>query len=137
MRVHAFLASPTELPALLAQGTAPTTSAVLTGVDPVNLASLVEIVTGGSVSAEEASATLGNPVVGTGAHGPSIHLLPEAATIALGNADPSERAHWVAEWSGGNVRLDEGPEKTVETLAQLAARRTSDQGLHLWVANGR
>src|SRR5262249_47423230 len=52
MRVHAFLATASELPALLAKGTAPTTSVVLTGVDPVNLASLVEIGTGGSRRAE-------------------------------------------------------------------------------------
>jgi hypothetical protein len=137
MRVHAFLATASELPDLLARGTAPAGSAVLTGVDPVNLASLVEIVTGGSVGNEEASAALETPVLASGTQGPSIHLLPEAATVALGNVDPTERAHWVAEWSGGNWRLDEGPEKTVEALAKLATSRVADQGLHLWVADGR
>src|SRR5262249_20772309 len=111
MRVHAFLATPAELPALLSNGSAPTSSVVLTGVDPVNLASLVEIVTGRSVDTEEASPELENPVLSAGASGPSIHLLPEDATVALGNADSAERVHWVGEWSGGNGRPDEGPEK--------------------------
>jgi len=137
MRVHAFLATASELPALLAKGTAPTTSVVLTGVDPVNLASLVEIVTGGSVGNEEASAALETPVLGNDGQGPSIHLLPEAATVALGHADSAERAYWVGEWSGGNWRLDDGPEKTIEALAKLAASRAADQGLHIWVADGR
>jgi len=137
MRVHVFLATPAELPALLAKGSAPATSALLSGVDPVNLASLVEILTGGSVGNEEATAALENPVLGASGRGPSIHLLPEEAAEALGNADSAERAHWVAEWSGGNGRVDDEPEKTVEALANLAASRSPEQGLYLWVADGQ
>ncbi|HET9155501.1 MAG TPA: hypothetical protein VFN91_02460 [Myxococcaceae bacterium] len=137
MRVHAFLATSAELPALLERGSAPPTAAVLTGVDPVNLASLVEILTGGGVGTEEASAALETPVLEAGPHGPSIHLLPEGATVALGNAGSAERARWTAEWSGGNWRLDEGPEKTIEALVRLATGRAPAQGLYLWVANGR
>ncbi len=37
MRVHAFLATADELPALIEGGVAPATGAVLAGVDPVNL----------------------------------------------------------------------------------------------------
>lgn len=136
MRVHAFPATPAELPALLAKGSTPATGALLSGVDPVNLASLVEIVTGGSVGDEEASAALEIPVVGAGGRGPSIHLVPEAAAEAFGNADSAECAQWVAEWSGGNGREDDGPEKTVEALARLVASRTPEQGLYLWVADG-
>jgi hypothetical protein len=137
MRVHAFLATAAELPALLARGTAPPGGVVLVGVDPVNLASLMEIVTGGSLGTEDATTALEDPVLSTGDGGPSIHLLPEDATDALGNADSAERARWAAQWSGGNWRLDEGPEKTVEELGQLAAGRAPGQELYLWVADGR
>ena len=68
---------------------------------------------------------------------PSFHLLPEDATDALGNADAAERARWVAEWTGGNGRAGDAPEKTVEALAQLATSRAPEQGLYLWVADGR
>jgi hypothetical protein len=136
MRVHAFLAAAAELQRLIDAGTPPATGTVLTGVDPVNLASLVEIVTGGSVGNEEASAALENPVLARGPRGPSIHLLPEEAVDALGSSDPAERGRWVADWSGGDGRPDDGPEKTVEVLAQLAANRGPEQELYLWVANG-
>jgi len=136
MRVHAFLATADALPRLLEAGTAPPTSAELRGVDPVNLASLVAIVTAGSVGNEEAGAALENPVLTAGARAPSIHLLPADAADALGNSDEAQRTRWVAEWSGGNGRPDDGPEKTVETLAQVAASRGPEQGLYLWVADG-
>jgi len=137
MRVHAFLATPAELPALLSKRSAPASGIGLTGVDAVNLASLVEIVTGGSVDTEEASPELESPVLSAGASGPSIHLLPEDATLALGNSDSAERAHWVAEWTGGNGRPEDEPEKTVEALARLAANRAPQQELYLWVADGQ
>lgn len=136
MRVHAFLATADALPRLLDAGTPPATSAVLRGVDPLNLASLVEIVTAGSVDDEEASVALENPVLTGGPRRPSIHLLPVDAVDALGRADAAERALWVAEWTGGNGRPDDAPEKTVEVLAQLAAAREPEQGLYLWVADG-
>jgi hypothetical protein len=136
MRVHAFLATPDALPRLLDAGTPPPTSAVLRGVDPVNLASLVEIVTAGSVDSEEAIATLENPVLTGGPRRPSIHLLPVNAADALGISDAAGRARWLAEWTGGNGRPDDAPEKTVEALAQLAAGRGPEQGVYLWVADG-
>jgi hypothetical protein len=136
MRVHAFLATADALPRLLEVGSAPPTSAVLNGVDPINLASLVEIVTAGSVGNEEASAALENPVLTAGPRGPSIHLLPADAADALGGSDTAVRAQWVTEWTGGNGRPDGEPEKTVETLAQVAASRRPEQGLYLWVADG-
>ena len=136
MRVHAFLAAADTLPRLLDAGMPPHISAVLRGVDSVNLASLVEIVTAGSVDTEEAGAALENPVLTGGPRSPSIHLLPVADADALGNSDAAERARWVAEWTGGNGRPDDAPEKTVEALAQLAASRGPEQGLYLWVADG-
>ena len=136
MRVHAFLATPDALPRLLDSGTPPPTSPVLRGVDAVNLASLVEIVTAGSVYNEEATAALEDPVLTGGPRQPSIHLLPVDAADALGNSDAAERARWVAEWTGGNGRPEDGPEKTVEVLAQLASGRGPEQRLYLWVADG-
>lgn len=137
MRVHAFLATLAELPGLLDGGTTPAPGTPLSGVDPVNLASLVEIVTGGGVSSENAAAALGHPVLSAGGRGPSIHGLPEEAVEALGNADPAERARWAEEWTGGNGRPNDGPEKALEALADLAARRQPGQALYLWVSDGR
>ena len=136
MRVHAFLATPAELPQLLDGGTAPPPGTLLSGVDPVNLASLVEIVTGGGIASDAATPLLEEPVLSAGPRGPSIHALPEEAVEALGNADPTERARWVEEWTGGTGRPNDGPEKALEALVELAARRSPDQNLYLWVAGG-
>ncbi len=136
MRVHAFLAVPTELPGLLDGGTLPAPGTPLTGVDPVNLASLVEIVTGGGVSNGSAAAVLSEPVLSAGPRGPSIHRLPAEAVDALGVADAPDRARWAEEWTGGSGRPNDGPEKAVAALADLAARRSPGQTLYLWVADG-
>ena len=136
MRVHAFLATGDELPRLLDAGSPPAPGPLLTGVDPVNLASLVEIVTGRSIDAENASAALETPVLTAGPRGPFIHRLPVEAVDALGNAEPSERARWAEEWTGGAGGSNGSPEKAVESLAELAAARGPEQQLYLWVADG-
>jgi hypothetical protein len=136
MRVHAFLATADELPGLLDAGAPPAPGSLLTGVDPLNLASLVEIVTGRSIDAENASAALETPVLGAGPRGPFIHRLPVEAVDALGNAEPSERARWATEWTGGAGGSNGGPEKAVEALSELAAARGPEQQLYLWVADG-
>lgn len=135
MRVHAFLATATELPALLDARVVPAPGTPLTGVDPVNLSSLLQIVTGGELTDGSATWDLERPVLSAGPHGPSIHLLPAEATEALGTSDPAERARWAAEWTGGSGRPDDGPEKTLEALAMLASRRGPDQALGLWVSD--
>ncbi len=99
----------------------------------MNLASLVEIVTGRSIDAENASAALETPVLTAGPRGPFIHRLPVEAVDALGNAEPAERARWAAEWTGGGPGSNGGP---VESLAELAAARGPEQQLYLWVADG-
>src|SRR5262245_38538380 len=136
MRVHAFLATPDELPRLLDAGTPAALAPLLTGVDPVNLASLVEIVTGRSIDAENASAALEAPVLTAGPRGPFIHRLPVEAVNALGNAEPSERARWATEWTGGAGGSSGGPEKALDSLSELARARGPDQELYLWVADG-
>ena len=136
MRVHAFLATVSELPRLLDPGTALPPGRALTGVDPVNLASLVEIVTGGSVGSEDATAALETPVLTVGPRGPSIHRFPVEAVDALGNAEASERTRWATEWTGGAGRSNGGPENAVESLAELATARGPEQQLYLWVADG-
>ena len=137
MRVHAFLATAADLSGLLDGGTAPAPGTLLKGVDPVNLASLVEIVSGGSISAEDAGAAFEEPVLSAGPRGPSIYRLPAEAVDSLGNADPSQRAIWSAEWAGGSGRPHVGPDQAVESLGQLAARRETGQALYLWVGDGR
>ena len=136
MSANAFLATAADLPRLLDSGTAPGAWRPLSGVDPANLASLVEIVTGGSISSEDASATLETPVLSAGPRGPSIHRLPVEAAEALGNADASERARWAADWTGGAGRSNGTPEKALESLAELAVARGPEQDLYLWVADG-
>jgi hypothetical protein len=133
MRVHAFLATPAELPALPDGGNAAPRGVPLAGVDAVALASLVEFVTGGGLSNGNATAVLEHPVLGAGARGPFIHRLPAEAADALESADAPERARWVEEWTGGS---GDGPERALETLAELAARPAPEQGLYLWVADG-
>src|SRR5262249_58622350 len=91
----AFRPPRAALPALPGGGGAPATSIGLTGVDAVNLASLVEIVTGGSVDTEEASPELESPVLSAGASGPSIHLLPDDATRPVGDSASAPRPHQV------------------------------------------
>jgi len=137
MRVHAFLATAAELPGLLAGGAPPARSTALTGVDPINLSSLVEIVTGDELTTEGATAVLEEPVLDAGARGPSIHLFPNEATEALGSSDPRVRARWAEEWTGGNGRPNDGPEKALEALAGLAAQRAQDQALYFWVSDAR
>jgi hypothetical protein len=136
MRVHAFLATADELPRLLDAGSPPAPGPLLTGVDPVNLASLVEIVTGRSIDAENASAALETPVLTAGPRGPFIHRLPVEAVDALGNAEPAEQAHWAAEWTGEAERSNGGPEKALESLSELARARGPGQDVYLWVADG-
>ena len=136
MRVHAFLATAAELPGLLDGGTLPAPGTPLAGVDPVNLGSLVEIVTGGEIADGSAEALLEHPVLGAGVRGPSIHVLPAEAAEALGSADAAERARWVEEWTGGNGRTNDAPKQALEALANLAARRAPGQALYLWVADG-
>jgi len=136
MSVHAFLATAAELPGLLDGGTPPARGASLNGVTPVNLASLVEIVTGGAVSSEDATAALEEPVLTAGARGPSIHRLPETAVEALGTADAPERARWLQEWTGRAASAEGGPGRALETLADLARRRAEGQDLYLRVADG-
>jgi len=136
MRVHAFLATASQLPGLLDGGTAPAPGTLLTGVDPTNLSSLVEIVTGGGVRNGDATAVLERPVLSAGARGPSIHRLPAAAIEALGNSDPGERSRWAEGWTGGSGQPHNGPEKALEALAKLAAERGPDQALYLWVGDG-
>lgn len=136
MRVHAFLATAGELPGLLDAGSPPALHLLLAGVDPANLASLVEIVTGGSIDAENASATLETPVLTAGSRGPFIHRFPAEAVDALGNAEPSERADWATEWTGGAGGFNGGPEKAVESLSELARARGPGQEVFLWVADG-
>ena len=136
MKVHAFLATAAELPQLLDGGTAPTPGTPLAGVDPVNLSSLVEIVTGGEITTESATADLEHPVLSAGARGPSIHLLPVEATDALASSDRGEWARWAEEWAGGNGRPNDGPEKSLEAMAALAVQRAPEQALYLWVSDG-
>ncbi|HEY1333056.1 MAG TPA: hypothetical protein VGF31_02295 [Myxococcaceae bacterium] len=134
MRVHAFLATADALPRLLEAGTAPPTSAVLNGVDPINLASLVEIVTAGSVGNEEASAALENPVLTAGPRGPSIDLLPPDAAVALGaRTSPCAPSGSPSGRGGTDVRTTS---RRRQTLAQVAASRRPEQDLFLWVADG-
>jgi len=135
MHVHVFLATPPELRRLLESGTTPPPGFALSGVDPVNLASLMEIVTGGILSTESATAVLEEAVLSAGALGPSIHRIPSEAVEALGHADAGERARWVNEWAGGNHQPGDGPNRALEALAALASRRGAEQGLYLWVMN--
>jgi hypothetical protein len=136
MRVHAFLAAPAELRRVVDGPTPPARGAPLNGVDPANLASLVEIATSGAITAEEAEAGLAETVLTAAGLRVSIHVLPAEATEALGAADAGELARWAEEWTGDNGRPDNGPGKALRALAELAARRQPEQSLYLWVADG-
>ena len=129
MRVHAFLARPEQL-RLILQGEPP--GVPLTGVDPLNLSSLAEIVTGGEVPGSSVAEALHTPVLRGGPRGPSIYAVPEEITEALGNSDAGERARWIHGWTGGS-----GPArgKALAAVAELAAARDPSQALYVWVGD--
>ncbi|HET6983547.1 MAG TPA: hypothetical protein VFI53_15495 [Myxococcaceae bacterium] len=129
MRVHAFVARPEDL-RLILKGEAP--GVPLTGVDPLNLSSLAEIVTSGEVPSSRAAETLRTPVLSAGPHGPTLYAVPEEITEALGNSDAGERARWIKGWTGGT-----GPErgKALAEVAELVAARDRSQALYLWVGD--
>ena len=129
MRVHAFVARPEDL-RLILKGEAP--GVPLTGVDPLNLSSLAEIVTSGEVPSSRAAETLRTPVLSAGPHGPTIYAVPEEITEALGNSDAGERARWMQGWTGGT-----GPSrgKALAEVAELAAGRDQSQALYVWVGD--
>ncbi|HEY1907807.1 MAG TPA: hypothetical protein VGG91_17295 [Myxococcaceae bacterium] len=127
MRVHAFLARPEDL-RLILKGDPP--GVPLTGVDPLNLSSLAEIVTSGEVPSSKVAETLRTPVLSAGPRGPTIYAVPEEITEALGNSDAGERARWIHGWTGGT-----GPArgKALAEVAELIAGRDPSQGLYVWV----
>ena len=129
MRVQAFLARPEQL-RLILRGEPP--GVPLTGVDPLNLSSLAEIVTGGEVRSSSVAETLRTPVLTAGPRGPSIYAVPEEITEALGNSDAGQRARWIQGWTGGT-----GPVrgKALAAVAELAAARDPSQTLYVWVGD--
>ena len=129
MRVHAFLARPEQL-RLILRDEPP--GVPVTGVDPMNLSSLAEIVSSGEVPSSSAAEMLRTPVVTAGPRGPSIYAVPEEITEALGNSDAGERARWIKGWTGGT-----GPErgKALAEVAELAASRDPSQTLYVWVGD--
>jgi hypothetical protein len=129
MRVHAFLARPEDL-RLILKGEPP--GIPLSGVDPLNLSSLAEIVSSGEVPSSEAAETLRTPVLRGGPGGPTIFAIPEQITEALGNSDAGERARWIQGWTGGT-----GPArgKALAEVAELASGRDPSQALYIWVAD--
>lgn len=129
MRVHAFVARPEDL-RLILKGEAP--GVPLTGVDPLNLSSLAEIVTSGEVASSSAAESLRTPVISAGPRGPTIYAVPEEITEALGNSDAGERARWIHGWTGGT-----GPArgKALAEVAELAAGRHRSQSLYVWVGD--
>jgi hypothetical protein len=129
MRVHAFLARPDDLPSLLA---GPPPGVPLTGVDPMNLSSLAEIVSAGEVPGSTAAEMLRTPVLSAGPRGPSIYAAPAEITEALANSDYRERARWIEGWTGG-TGAPRG--KALAAVAELAAAREANQALYLWVAS--
>jgi hypothetical protein len=129
MQVHAFLARPEDL-RLILKGEPP--GVPLTGVDPLNLSSLAEIVTSGEVSSSKAAETLRTPVLSAGPHGPTIYAVPAEITEALGNSDAGERARWIQGWTGG-TGLARG--KALAAVAEIVAARDPSHLLYLWVGD--
>lgn len=127
MRVQAFLARPEQL-RLILRDEPP--GVPLTGVDPQNLSSLAEIVTGGEVPGSSVAEMLRRPVLTAGPRGPSIYAVPNEITEVLGNSNAGERARWIQGWTGGT-----GPVrgKALAAVAELAARRDPSQTLYVWV----
>ena len=130
MRVQAFLARPEQL-RLILRGEPP--GVPLTGVDPLNLSSLAEIVSSGEVPSSSAAEMLRTPVLTGGPRGPSIYAVPEEITEALGNSDAGVRARWIQNWTAGT-----GPArgKALAAVAELAAARDPSQLLYVWVGDG-
>jgi hypothetical protein len=104
----------------------------ITGVDPMNLSSLAEIVSSGEVSTSRAAETLRTPVLSAGPRGPTIYAVPAEITEALGNSDDRERARWIQGWTAGA-----GPArgKALAAVAELAAARDPSQSLYMWVGD--
>jgi hypothetical protein len=127
MRVQAFLARPEQL-RLILRDEPP--GVPVTGVDPMNLSSLAEIVSSGEIPSSSVVEMLRTPVLTAGPRGPSIYAVPEEITEALGNSDPGERARWIQGWTGGT-----GPArgKALAAVAELAAGRDPSQTLYVWV----
>ena len=129
MRVQAFLARPDELRLIL--GGAPP-GVQLTGVDPLNLSSLAEIVTSGEVPSSSAAEMLRTPVLTAGPAGPFIYAVPDEITEALGESDAGTRARWIQGWTGGTGPLRG---KALAAVAELAAGRDPSQRLYVWVGD--
>jgi len=129
MRVHAFLARQEDL-RLILKGEPP--GVPVTGVDPLNLSSLAEIVTSGEVQSSKVAELLRTPVLSAGPRGPTIYAVPDEITEALGNSDAGERARWIQGWTGGT-----GPArgKALGEVAELAASRDPSQSLFVWVGD--
>jgi len=129
MRVQAFLARPEQL-RLILRDEPP--GVPLTGVDPLNLSSLAEIVTSGKVPSSRLAETLRTPVLTAGPSGPFIYAVPDEITDALGNSDAGERARWIQDWTAGT-----GPVrgKALAAVAELAAGRDPSQHLYVWVGD--
>ena len=104
----------------------------LTGVDPLNLSSLAEIVTGGEVPSSSVAESLRTPVLTGGPRGPFIYAVPDEITDALGNSNAAERARWMQDWTSGI-----GPVrgKALAEVAELAAGRDASQALYVWVGD--
>ena len=130
MRVQAFLARPEQL-RLILRGEPP--GVPLTGVDPLNLSSLAEIVSSGEVPSSSAAEMLRTPVLSAGPRGPTIFAVPEEITEALENSDAGERARWMQGWTGGNGAARG---KALAEVAELVAGRDPSQALYIWVADG-
>jgi hypothetical protein len=130
MQVCAFLARPEDL-RLILKGEPP--GVPLTGVDPLNLSSLAEIVSSGEVPSSSAAEILRTPVLSAGPRGPTIYAVPAEITEALGNSDAGERARWIQGWTGG-TGLARG--KALAAVAEMVAGRDPSQGLYVWVGDG-
>jgi hypothetical protein len=129
MRVQAFLAMPEQI-RLILRDEPP--GVPLTGVDPQNLSSLAEIVTGGEVPSSSVAEMFRTPVLAAGPRGPFIYAVPDEITEALGNSDAGTRARWIQGWTGGTGPLRG---KALAAVAELAAGRDPSQRLYVWVGD--
>ena len=129
MRVQAFLARPEQL-RLILRDEPP--GVPVTGVDPMNLSSLAEIVSSGEIPSGSVVEMLRTPVLTAGTRGPVIYSVPDEITEALGNSDAGMRARWIQGWTGGTGSLRG---KALAAVAELAAGRDPSQRLYVWVGD--
>jgi hypothetical protein len=133
----AFVATAADVPRLLPSGPGEGVAhEQLSGVDPANLASLVELVTRGELTANGIQPDLERQVAEAGPGGPWVYGIPAEATSALAGAEPADLDRWAQDWGGSPEAAHDDVGLAVQALGRLAAQASPQQSLYVWLSRG-